>query len=144
MAQVFWGLDKTRWLYTGEPASRSAARAEAAEWLAAHARADDVLFGYEPTWLDAWGRGAPYGALFIPRADAKLALETLEEADQPLGHGVWLLDASDFVDQDEGLNIHVRRPGDSPFSDEARQGRQRNVVASTGRVQEFEAAAAKA
>jgi mannosyltransferase len=98
-AQVVWGLDRTRWLYTGEPAARAEARAEAAEWLAARGQADDVLLGYEPTYLDAWEHGAPFGETFIPRADAKLALETLEEAGEPLGHGVWVLDASDLADQ---------------------------------------------
>jgi mannosyltransferase len=98
-AQVVWGLDRTRWLYTGEPAARAEARAEAAEWLAARGQADDVLLGYEPTYLDAWEHGAPFWETFIPRADAKLALETLEEAGEPLGHGVWVLDASDLADQ---------------------------------------------
>ena len=79
--------------------ARSEARAEAAEWLARTGREDDVLFGYEPTYLDAWEHGAPFGRIFVPRADAKLALEALEDAGEPLGHGVWVLDASDYVDQ---------------------------------------------
>jgi hypothetical protein len=111
-SQVVWGLDRTRWLYTGEPAARAEGREEAAAWLAARGRADDVLFGYEPTYLDAWEAGAPYGAIFIPRADARLALEELEDAGTPLGHGVWVLDASDYVDQEHArLTIEESSPG---------------------------------
>ena len=111
-SQVVWGLDRTRWLYTGEPAARSEARVDAAEWLARTGREDDVLFGYEPTYLDAWERGAPVGRVFIPRADATLALEALEDAGEPLGRGVWVLDASDYVDQGQAeMTILDVRPG---------------------------------
>jgi hypothetical protein len=111
-SQVAWGLDRTRWLYTGEPAARAEGRVDAAEWLAARARTDDVLFGYEPTYLDAWEKGAPYGAVFVPRADAGLALDALEEAGAPLGHGVWVLDASDYVDQEQArMTIADASPG---------------------------------
>jgi mannosyltransferase len=111
-SQVAWGLDRTRWLYTGEPASRSEARAEAADWLAATGQEDDVLFGYEPTYLDAWEHGAPVGETFVPRADPTLAREALAETGEPLGRGVWVLDASDDVDQDQArLTIPDVTPG---------------------------------
>ena len=111
-AQVAWGLERTRWLYTGEPDARAAARAEAAGWLAATGRADDVLLGYEPTYLDAWEEGAPFGDLFVPRADPTLSLQALEEAGEPLGRGTWVLDASDELDQDRvRLTIPERSPG---------------------------------
>jgi mannosyltransferase len=111
-AQVTWGLDRTRWLYTGEPEERSVARAEAAEWLAATGRADDVLLGYEPTYLDAWEEGAPFGEIFVPRADPKLAVQALEEAGEPLGRGTWVLDASDELDQDRvRLTVPALAPG---------------------------------
>lgn len=110
-AQVTWGLDRTHWLYAGEPEARSQARAEAADWLAERARADDVLLGYEPTYLDAWEHGAPYGGAFVPRADPALAVEELEDA-SGLGHGVWVLDASDYIDQSEApLTITATTPG---------------------------------
>jgi hypothetical protein len=110
--EVAWGLDRTRWLYTGEPESRTEARDDAAEWLAATGRADDVLLGFEPTYLDAWEKGAPFGDIFIPRADPKLALDALEDVDEPLGRGVWVLDASDELDQDRvRLDIPLRSPG---------------------------------
>ena len=112
VAEVAWGLDRTRWLYTGEPESRTEARENAAEWLAATGRPDDVLLGFEPTYLDAWDEGAPFGDIFIPRADPKLELEALEDAGEPLGRGVWVLDASDELDQDRvRLNIPLRSPG---------------------------------
>ncbi len=111
-SQVVWGLDRTRWLYTGEPAVRSEARADAAEWLARTGREDDVLFGYEPNYLDAWERAAPVGRIFVPRADPTLALEALEDAGEPLGRGVWVLDASDYVDQSRAkLTIPEATPG---------------------------------
>ncbi|HXV57260.1 MAG TPA: glycosyltransferase family 39 protein [Gaiellaceae bacterium] len=111
-SQVAWGLERTRWLYTGEPEARSEARAEAAAWLAATGRADDVLFGYEPTYLDAWEEGAPFGEVFVPRADARLALEALQEAGEPLGRGVWILDASDTLDHDRArMTVPERSPG---------------------------------
>jgi Dolichyl-phosphate-mannose-protein mannosyltransferase len=100
-SQVAWGLDRTRWLYAGEPEARSEGREAAAQWLARTGREDDVLFGYEPTYLDAWEQGAPFGEIFVPRADATLALEALEEAGEPLGRGVWVLDSSNDVDQTE-------------------------------------------
>jgi hypothetical protein len=110
--EVAWGLDRTRWLYTGEPERRTEARADAAEWLAATGRADDVLLGFEPTYLDAWEKGAPFGDIFIPRADPKLELDALEDVDEPFGRGVWVLDASDELDQDRvRLDIPLRSPG---------------------------------
>jgi hypothetical protein len=111
-AQVTWGLDRTRWLYAGEPSARSGARRDAAEWLAGTGREDDVLFGYEPTYLDAWEHGAPFGRIFVPRADPALALDALEEAGEPLGRGVWVLDASDYVDQSQArMTIPSATPG---------------------------------
>ena len=48
-----WGWHKTPYMYAGEPAAREQARGEAAAWLAATSRPDDILFGYEPLYLDA-------------------------------------------------------------------------------------------
>lgn len=111
-AQVAWGLERTPWLYEGEPRVRAEARDRTASWLALTSRPDDVLFGYEPTYLDAWEEGAPFGDIFIPRADPKLALAALKEIPQPLGRGVWVLDASDHLDQsDVRLVVERRSPG---------------------------------
>ena len=111
-AQIAWGWSTTPWLYAGEPQVREDARSDAAAWLASTAQADDILFGYEPTYLDAWGEGAPYGRLFVPRADAALALEALREEGEPLGRGVWVLDASDELDaRRERLHVPEMTPG---------------------------------
>ena len=110
-AQLAWGWRTSPWLYAGEPGEREAARTEAAAFLAATGRADDVLFGYEPTYLDAWGEGAPFGRVFVPRADAPLALEALQKA-EPLGRGVWVLDASDELDsRRERMTVPELSPG---------------------------------
>jgi 4-amino-4-deoxy-L-arabinose transferase-like glycosyltransferase len=112
-AQIAWGWERTPWLYAGEPEVRVEAREAAASWLASTSRPEDVLFGYEPTYLDAWEKGAPFGSIFIPRADPKLALAALRRIPQPLGRGVWVLDASDHLDQrDIRLSIQRRSPGE--------------------------------
>ena len=97
-AEVAWGWHRTPWMYGGEPAVRKAARDQAASWLAATTRADDVTFGYEPLYLDALEKGAPIGKVIVQRADPGLALDTLSEADKPLGRGVWVFDATDQLD----------------------------------------------
>jgi Dolichyl-phosphate-mannose-protein mannosyltransferase len=110
-AQVAWGWSKSPWLYAGEPSERETGRAEAAAYLASTGLADDVLFGYEPTYLDAWREGAPFGRVFVPRADAGLALQALREA-EPLGRAVWVLDATDELDQSRRrLTIPENSPG---------------------------------
>jgi Dolichyl-phosphate-mannose-protein mannosyltransferase len=110
--QLAWGWDKTPWLYAGEPEERAEGRSAAADWLAATGRRDDVLLGYEPAYLDAELAGAPFGALFVPRADPELAVETLRDAGEPLGRGVWVLDASEAFDPSEApLSIPERVPG---------------------------------
>jgi hypothetical protein len=109
-AEVAWGWDKTAPLYKGESATRVEAREAASAWLASHARADDVLFGYEPLYLGAWERkrGA-FSSTVIPRADAKLALDSLREA-RTLGRGVWVFDASDTNNFTQHLTIPLRYP----------------------------------
>ena len=94
-AEVAWGIHRTPELYRGEPGSHIAARAAAAAWLAATAEPNDVLFGYEPLYMQAWDRGGKVSTLVVPRADHKLALRALLGARKPLGHGVWIFDASD-------------------------------------------------
>jgi Dolichyl-phosphate-mannose-protein mannosyltransferase len=108
-AEVAWGWDKTPSLYEGEPAARVEAREAASAWLASDARPDDVLFGYEPLYLGAWERSADVSGTVIPRADAKLALQTLRSADR-LGRGVWVFDASDTNNFDPRMTIPLRYP----------------------------------
>jgi hypothetical protein len=94
-AEVAWGIHRTPELYRGEAGAHIAARAAAAKWIAATAEPDDVLFGYEPLYMQAWDNGGKVSTLVIPRADHKLALRALLGARKPLGHGVWIFDASD-------------------------------------------------
>ena len=111
-AEVAWGWSKTAPLYKGEPAVRVEARKEASEWLAQRARKDDVLFGYEPLYLDAREKGAPFGSVIVQRADPRLAVESLDEAPKPLGRGVWIFDASDQSDPGRvSLTIPETVPG---------------------------------
>jgi hypothetical protein len=110
VAEVAWAWQRTPALFQWEPGARVAARAEAGAYLAALARADDLLFGYEPLWLDAWERAAGFPRTVLPRADATLALRQLRRAERPLGHGVWILDASETVNAEPALEIEPRAP----------------------------------
>jgi hypothetical protein len=107
-----WGWHKTPYMYSGEPAAREQARDDAAAWLAATSRPDDILFGYEPLYLDAREAGAPFGSVIVQRADPRLAVESLDEASKPLGRGVWVFDASDQSDRSRvSLTIPETVPG---------------------------------
>ncbi len=114
-AEVAWGWQTTPTLYAGEPTARRLARDAAVAWLAQTSAPNDVLFGYDPLFLGARERGAPIGTTVVPRADAALALTTLQDAGEPLGRGVWVLDASDGA-RIEGNRLDVdtieaRTPG---------------------------------
>ena len=63
-------------------AGRAPGRARGGRGLARRRRAspDDVLFGYEPLYLGAWERNRSFPTTVVPRADARLALRTLERA----------------------------------------------------------------
>jgi hypothetical protein len=108
--ELAWGYDRTPLLYKGEPASRSAARAQASAWLARTSRPDDVMFGYDPLFLGAWERNRSVSHTVVPRADPVLALHALRDAPQPLGRGVWVLDASDTNNFDPKPSIALRVP----------------------------------
>ena len=105
-----WGWRETPDLYRGEPASRIAARNEASAWLAKTTRRDDVLFGYDPLFLQAWRRGGALSQRVVPRADSRLALKTLEAAPKPLGRGVWVFDTSDTGNASRRLRAPLRLP----------------------------------
>jgi dolichyl-phosphate-mannose-protein mannosyltransferase len=111
-AQLAWAWAVTPALFAEEDPVRAAARARAADWLAARARSDDVLFAFDPLYLGAWERGAPYeDATLVPRIDPGLMSSTLEDEGQELGRGVWVLDASSPDDSSERLSIAERSPG---------------------------------
>jgi hypothetical protein len=110
VVEVAWGRHKTYELYSGEPAVRIAARDEASAWLARTTRADDLVLGYEPLFLQAWERGGDVPRSVIPRADAKLALRALEQRRHPLGRAVWIFDASDTGNKVRRPSIPLRSP----------------------------------
>jgi hypothetical protein len=109
-AQVAWAWDRTPALFEGEPGSRVSARKAASAWLAQTARPDDVFFGYDPLHLGAWERNDHVSRIVVPRADPKLAIETLLDERRPLGRGVWVFDASDTNNFDPRLTIELRVP----------------------------------
>jgi hypothetical protein len=109
--EVAWGWHKTPALFKRENPVRVTARQRAASWLAKTSRPDDVLFAYEPLYLAAWERGgSTVSRLVVPRADPKLALETLREARKPLGRGVWVFDAGDNNNYVKRTRIELRLP----------------------------------
>ena len=95
VAEVGWAYQKTPQLFTGDPASRVAGREAAARWLAATARPNDIYFGYEPVYLDAWEHDPSVAHIVVPRADSKLAAARLDALRRPLGRGVWVFDGYD-------------------------------------------------
>jgi hypothetical protein len=107
--EVAWGWQKTPPLFEGEPAARVEARRAASAWLAADAQPDDVLFGYEALYLGAWERTSRFSRTVVPRADAKLALQTLRSAPR-LGRGVWVFDASDTNNFVPRMSVPLRYP----------------------------------
>jgi hypothetical protein len=110
VAEVAWAWHRTPPLFTWEPDARQAARAEASAYLAATSRPDDVLFGYDPLFLGAWERDGGFARVVVPRADPRLAVRTLERQPEPLGRGVWVLDASDTNNAARALEIELLPP----------------------------------
>jgi 4-amino-4-deoxy-L-arabinose transferase-like glycosyltransferase len=107
---IAWSWQKTPLLFRGEPDAQTAGRRAAAAWLLEEAQPGDVLLGYEPVYLEAWGRDADFSRIVLPRADPKLATKTLREAPRPLGRGIWIFDASDTTNKDQRLEIVRRIP----------------------------------
>ena len=108
-AEVAWAWHRTPALFEGEAADRIEARQDASAWLAATARPDDVLFGYDPLFLGAWEHDRDFPETVVPRADAKLALSTLQSA-ASLGRGTWVLDAGDSNNRPPRSAIAYRLP----------------------------------
>jgi hypothetical protein len=107
--QLAWGWSQTAELYRGEPAARVTARHAAASWLAETSRSDDVLFGYDPLFLEAWRDGGDVSRSVVPRADPRLALDALQRA-EPLGRALWVFDASDTGNRIRRLVVPNRPP----------------------------------
>ena len=105
VAQVAWAWDRTPELFEWEPDVRQEARADAAAYVAATIRPDDVLLGYDPLYLQAWELNDDVPLVVLPRADADLALHNLLALERPLGHGVWVLDSSKTTNIERSLQI---------------------------------------
>jgi hypothetical protein len=105
VAQVAWTWDRTPELFEWEPDVRQQARAQAAAYVAATIRPNDVLLGYDPLYLQAWELNPDVPLVVLPRADADLALHNLLALERPLGHGVWVLDSSKTTNIDQSLQI---------------------------------------
>lgn len=104
-AQLAWAWDRTPELFEWEPDVRQEARADAAAYLAATTSPNDVLLGYDPLFLQAWERDRDFPLVVLPRADADLALHSLLSLERPLGHGVWVLDASKTTNSERSLDV---------------------------------------
>jgi hypothetical protein len=110
IAQIAWAWDKTPELFEWEPTVREQARADAAAYLAATSQPNDVLFGYDPLFIQAWERNGDFPLVTLPRADADLALHNLLGLERPLGHGVWVFDASKTTNYVRSLQIPLTSP----------------------------------
>jgi hypothetical protein len=110
IAQVAWTWDRTPELFEWEPDARQEARAEAAAYIAATTESADVLLGYDPLYLQAWELNQDVPHVVLPRADADLALHNLLSLDRPLGHGVWVLDASKTTNVERSLEVQLASP----------------------------------
>jgi hypothetical protein len=110
IGEARWAERKTPPLFHGDPPGEAAARDRAAAWLAADARPDDVLLGYEPVYLRAWEQNRSFSRYALPRADARLLASALKDVPEPLGRGVWVFDASDTTNVWERQTIRFALP----------------------------------
>ena len=110
VGEIRWADQKTPPLFHGDPPGEAAARDQAAGWLAADARPDDVLLGFEPVYLRAWEQRRSFSRHALPRADPKLLADALKQVPEPLGRGVWVLDASDTTNVFERQTIPFELP----------------------------------
>jgi hypothetical protein len=110
VAQIAWAWDRTPELFEWEPTVRQEARTDAAAYLAATTQPNDVLLGYDPLFIQAWERNGDFPLVTLPRADADLALHNLLDLERPLGHGVWVFDASKTTNDVRSLQIPLASP----------------------------------
>jgi hypothetical protein len=122
VAQLAWAWDRTPELFEWEPEARQEARADAAAYLAATTRPDDVLLGYDPLFIQAWELSDEIPVVVLPRADADLALHNLLDLERPLGHGVWVFDASKTTNVERLLKIRLVAPRPASAFDVRRFG----------------------
>jgi 4-amino-4-deoxy-L-arabinose transferase-like glycosyltransferase len=108
--EVQWAHTKTPQLFDGDPPGQSAARHDAAAWLAATGRRDDVLLGYAPVFLRAWEQNRSFSGIVLPRADPALFASSLRAVRQPVGRGVWVFDASATTNEEQRQSIPLVLP----------------------------------
>ena len=108
--EVQWAHTKTPQLFDGDPAGQLRARDDAAAWLAATSRRDDVLLGYAPVFLRAWEQNRSFSGVVLPRADPALFAAALKAVRLPLGRGIWVFDASATTNDDERQSIPLVLP----------------------------------
>jgi hypothetical protein len=108
--EVRWAHRKTPALFDGDPPAQAQARTQAADWLAARSLPGDILFGYEPLYLEAWDHDRAVSPHAVPRADPTLLADALQGLPRPLGHGVWVFDASDTTNVWRRSTIHYGVP----------------------------------
>src|SRR5439155_7204340 len=110
VGEVRWAHQKTPQLFDGDPVGEEHAREAASAWLASTARPDDVLLGYEPLFLLAWEPNRSFSMYALPRADRALFTSALRRVPEPIGHGVWIFDASDTTNVLERQSIPFALP----------------------------------
>jgi hypothetical protein len=110
VGEVRWAHQKTPPLFDGDPPTEVQAAKSAAAWLASTSRPDDVLLGYEPLFLRAWESNRSFSSHVIPRADPVLFARALKNLRLPLGHGIWVFDASDTTNVRERQTIRFALP----------------------------------
>jgi hypothetical protein len=108
--EIAWAYHKMPQLFRGDPAGEARARDNAAAWLVARGRRDDVLLGYEPVYLRAWEQQRSFSRNALPRADPALFADALKDLREPLGHGAWVFDASDTTNLRERQTIRLVLP----------------------------------
>jgi hypothetical protein len=108
--ELQWTYHRQPELFTAEAPAREQARESASRWLAGVARHDDVLLGYDPIFLGAWEDGGDVSRTVVPRADAALALTVLRDVRKPLGHGLFVFDASDTNNWRQRLYVGALSP----------------------------------
>ena len=110
IGEVRWTHEKTPPIFDGDPPGEAQARDAAGAWLASTYRPSDVLLGYEPVYLQAWEQNRSFSGHTLPRADPALLASALKEIPEPLGHGVWVFDASDTTNVRERQTIRYALP----------------------------------
>ena len=111
VAQIAWALGQdARALRVGAERPRGGQGRRGGVSRRRRRSPNDVLFGYDPLFIQAWERNGDFPVVTLPRADADLALHNLLSLERPLGHGVWVFDASKTTNYVRSLQIPLTSP----------------------------------